>query len=82
MLLSLWTEYCICKIDQQWKWHVHHAQKKVCFVCCIKRMICFILIAYNYTRKLRTGVWLLRKVGVEELDVLGEEYERPASSRK
>ena len=28
-LLSLWTEYYVCEIDQQWKRHVHHAQKKV-----------------------------------------------------
>ena len=31
-----------------------------------------ILIAYYYTsRKLRAGIWLIKKVGVEELDVLG-----------
>ena len=40
---------------------------------------------YYYTthgRKLRTGVWLIKKVGVEELDVLREQYERPARCRK
>ena len=42
----------------------------------------FTLIAYYYIWKLRTGVWLIKKVGVEELDVLGEQYERPARSRK
>ena len=41
-----------------------------------------IWIIYYYTRKLQSGVWLIKKVGVEELDVLGEQYERPARSRK
>ena len=61
--------------------HVHHGRKKVCIVrISIKTIIRFILIIYYYTRKLQSGVWLIKKVGVEELDVLGEKYKRPARS--
>ena len=61
--------------------HVHHGRKKVCIVrISIKRIICFIVITYIYSRKLQSGVWLIKKVGVEELDVLGEQYKRPARS--
>ena len=48
--------------------------------CSIKRMICFILIIYYYTRKLQSGVWLIKKVGIEEFDALGEQYKRPVRS--
>ena len=61
--------------------HIHHGRKKVCIVCIsIKRIICFILIIYYYSRKLQSGVWLIKKVGIEEFDVLGEQYKRPARS--
>ena len=61
--------------------HVHHGRKKVCIVrISIKRIICFIVITYYYSRKLQSGVWLIKKVGVEELDVLREQYKRPARS--
>ena len=61
--------------------HVHHGRKKVCIVrISIKRIIRFILIIYYHTRKLQSDVWLIKKVGVEELDVLGKQYKRPARS--
>ena len=69
-LLSLWTEYYVCEIDPlQWKRHVHASCAKEGHQYQENYLLHFNSILINY------------KLVLEELDVLGEEYERPARSK-